>query len=460
MKQSDFEVILQEGESYKVEFKETVDKSLVEEACAFANASGGRIFIGVSDDRKITGTDVSNSSRSRIQDTLRKIQPNLNIKLDVFKEVIIITIPEGNDKPYGCSKGFFLRVGPNSQKLGRNEIISFIQSEGRVRFDELVKLQVNFEENLNSGAFERYLKMAEISNVLPKKNILHNLDCIVSKNNEYFFTNAGVLFFSNEPVKYIPQSTVVCALYKGKKKVTVLDRKDLSGDLVTAIDEAVIFLKKHLNLRYEIKGIQRKEILEIPEIAIREAVINAVCHRDYFEKGANVMVEIFDDRVEISNPGSLPHGLTIEDFGKRSLSRNPTIASLLHRINYIEKMGTGINRMRQSCKEAGIPEPKFHITSFFTIVFKRIQNKKYNVHNENFGEKFGENFGENINQTQFKILECIFENPKVSAKKIAEQLNLSTRAIEHNIKSLKEKRVIGRRGSAKGGHWIILKEDE
>ena len=119
--------------------------------------------------------------------------------------------------------------------------------------------------------------------------------------------------------------------------------------MVTVIDETILFLKKHLNLRYEIKEIGREEILEIPEIAIREAVINAVCHRNYFEKGANVMVgKVFDSRVEISNPGSLPHGMTLEDFGKRSLTRNPTIASLLHRIRYIEKMGTGINRMKEA----------------------------------------------------------------------------------------------------------------
>ena len=104
--------------------------------------------------------------------------------------------------------------------------------------------------------------------------------------------------------------------------------------------------------------------------------------------------------------------------------------------------------------------PRGFITSFFTIVFKRFKNKKYNGQSGNFGGNFGENFGENINETQLKILECIFENPKVSAKKIADQLNLSTRAIEQNIKSLKENRLIERRGPAKGGYWIILKGEE
>lgn len=115
MTQTELNIILQEGESYKVEFKGSVDKSLAEEVCAFANASGGRIFIGVDDNGKIIGTDTSNAARSRIQDTLRQIQPDLTIKLDVINNIIVLLVPEGKEKPYNCSKGFFLRVGPNSQ---------------------------------------------------------------------------------------------------------------------------------------------------------------------------------------------------------------------------------------------------------------------------------------------------------------------------------------------------------
>ncbi|WHH60673.1 helix-turn-helix domain-containing protein [Petroclostridium sp. X23] len=453
MTNTNLEIIIQEGESYKVEFKESIDKTLVEEVCAFANASGGRLFIGISDNGKITGTDTSNVARSRIQDTIRQIQPDLAIGLEVLENIIILTIREGKEKPYSCSKGFYLRVGPNSQKLSRNEIIAFVQSEGRIRFDELVKNEANVAELLDKNKFERYLKFSSISNVLPQEDILLNLGCCIQEEGKAKFTNAGLLFFTNDPMRYIPQAQVVCALYKGAKKVNVLDRKDLTGDLVTIIDEAVVFLKKHLNLRYEIKEIRRKEILELPEIALREAVVNAVCHRDYFEKGASIMIEIFDDRVEISNPGSLPHGMAIEDFGKRSMTRNPTIASLLHRINYIEKMGTGINRMKEACKEVGVAEPVFEITGFFTIIFYRnhIENDK------NFGD-FGENFGDfgvHINETQIKILKLIQADSKISAKRIAENLNMTTRAIEQSLKDLREKNLIQRIGSARGGSWMI-----
>lgn len=198
MTEKELEIILAEGESYTIEFKESVDKSIVEEACAFANSSGGRIFIGVSDDGKVKGVDMSNVVRSRIQDTLRQIQPELNIKIDIFQNVIILIITEGKDKPYSCSRGFFLRVGPNSQKLGRNEIISFIQSEGRIRFDEFVKNDAMVNENLNREAYSRFLRLSRISNVLPEVPMLQNLGCAVKSDGKSLFTNAGILFFSKD----------------------------------------------------------------------------------------------------------------------------------------------------------------------------------------------------------------------------------------------------------------------
>ena len=121
----------------------------------------------------------------------------------------------------------------------------------------------------------------------------------------------------------------------------------------------MVFLKRNLRLRYEIKSLQRENILELPEDALREAVTNAVCHRDNFEKGARVMVEIFDDRVEITNPGGAPKGITTTNFGTISIARNPVIASLLHRADYIERMGTGIKRMTNAMEKAGLEKPVF-----------------------------------------------------------------------------------------------------
>ncbi len=251
------------------------------------------------------------------------------------------------------------------------EITEFIQAEGKVRFDEILRDDVDINKVLSKEVFDSYLGISKITKTLDDYAILENLGVLAYRNQKPFLNNAGLLFFSDQLSPHLFYATITCALYKGNEKVTILDRKDFTGDLVSNIEDTILFLQKHLNLRYEITSMRRKEILEIPEVALREAVVNAACHRDYFEKGANIMVEIFDDRVQISNPGGLPKGLTPEKFGTRSISRNPIISSLFHRAGYIEKMGTGINRIRNALKEAGNPEPVFEFDSFFTITFQR-----------------------------------------------------------------------------------------
>jgi ATP-dependent DNA helicase RecG len=366
------EAIISEGESYKIEFKESPDKSLPSEVCAFANASGGRIFIGVDDDNNIVGTDVSNAARSRVQDTINKVEPHLSVKVDILGSIIVLSVPEGTQKPYSCPAGFYLRSGSNTQKLDRDSIIEFLQNEGRVRYDEIVREDLPINERFNEAAYKRYIKTAKISEVLDRDVIMKNLNCAGQVGEKQYFTNTGALFFriNDEDVVY-RHAGVVCALYKGTDKAYILDAKELNGDLVSNVDDAMVFLKKHLRISYRIESLRRENILELPEDALREAVVNAVCHRDYFEKGARVMVEIFDDRVEIVSPGGICKGITSENFGTVSITRNSIIASMFFRIDYIEQMGTGIRRMRNATREANVPEPEFEFTGFFKVTFKR-----------------------------------------------------------------------------------------
>jgi ATP-dependent DNA helicase RecG len=190
------DIILSEGESYTVEFKESPDKDLPSEVCALANASGGKVLIGVHDDCYVVGTDTSNAARSRIQDTINKIEPRLNIGLEVLKNIIVLTVPERTHKPYSCPAGFYLRSGPNSQKLDRDSIIEFFQNEGKVRYDEIVRDDLPITERFNEAAFKRYLKLSKISDVHDRETILKNLNCAGMFGGKLCFTNAGALFFA------------------------------------------------------------------------------------------------------------------------------------------------------------------------------------------------------------------------------------------------------------------------
>jgi ATP-dependent DNA helicase RecG len=451
----DINIILSEGESYKTEFKESADKSLASEVCAFANASGGRIFIGIDDNGNIVGTDTSNIARSRIQDTINQVEPRLTVDIAVYKNIIVITIPEGINKPYSCSKGFYLRSGPNSQKLERDSIIDFLQTEGKVIYDSIINEKYPITDNFNEAEYIKYLKKSGISDVLPREAVLKNLGCTeIANNGNLSYTNAGILFFRNNSHEvYFDFTQVVCALYKGTEKVDIIDAKDLNGSIIENIDNAMVFLKRNLRVRYEIKTVQRKNILELPEDALREAVTNAVCHRNYFEKGARIMVEIFDDRVEITNPGSVPKGITKDNFGKTSVTRNPVIASLLHRARYIERMGTGIRRINLAMEEAGLKKPVFQIDDYF---FKVIFERGLSYHDKNDGTDGTVN-GTDGTVNKNKILRAISEMPKITYDQLSEQLNIPRRTISREMKILREQGIINRIGTTKNGYWEIIK---
>ena len=166
---------------------------------------------------------------------------------------------------------------------------------------------------------------------------------------------------------------IACAFFKGTQKTYLLDALRCNRDLLTNIDDSMMFLRKSLRLAYRVvEGkTQREEVLEIPEAALREAIVNAVTHRDYLNKHANITIDVYADRVEISNYGGLPKGMHKKDFGKKSMPRNLRIAELMRRVGYIEQFGTGIRNMRMLVKQAGLPPIRFAIDSFFTVILRR-----------------------------------------------------------------------------------------
>ena len=450
----DLDVILSEGESYTIEFKESPDKSIASEACAFANASGGRIFIGVSDSGNIVGTDTSNAARSRVQDTINQIEPRLVVDIAIHDNIMMVTIPEGTNKPYSCSRGFYLRSGPNSQKLERSSIIEFFQNEGQIHYDEMVRKDLPLSERFNENAFKKYIRAAKISDVLDRDTILVNLDCAAyDDNGKIFFTNAGALFFriNDEDVKF-RHAGIVCALYKGTDKSYIIDAKELNGDIISNIDDALNFLKRHLNIHYKIETLRRENILELPEDALREGIVNAACHRNYFEKGARVTVEIYDDRVEITNPGGACKGITPENFGKISITRNSIVASMLYRVDYIEQMGTGIQRMKNAAKDANVAEPIFDWDYFFKVIFKR------NKANDNrLAIEISDRLAIEASDRISSILKYVEQNGSGRNTDFANLLGLSPQRIRQILQSMIKNELIEKHGEKRYAYYTAKK---
>ncbi len=449
MEKREFDFLLSQGEGLKLEFKESFDsKNIAKEMVALANSEGGRIFIGIDDKGEVKGISITNKLKSEIQDIARNCDPPINIQLEIMDNVLIANIDEGLNKPHRCSAGFFLRQGSNSQKLSTDEIREFFNKEGKILFDESIHPTFSFENGYNKTKLTTYLNKAKLSRVISDESILKNIGVIVDKEK---FKNAGVLFFCDNVERFIPQATVTCVLFKGLNKTFILDKKDFQLDIYSNYEEVLKFLYSNLKTVYRMEGFgPRKEILEIPDKALKECIINAMTHRDYSEKGAYIQVDIFDDRVEISNPGGLI--IKEEEFGTRSLSRNPTIFSLFTKLELVEHIGSGIGRIREEMKRAGLKEPKFQFGKFFAVTLFRPTH-----------EELGKLAGDTPQKTpqkptelEQKILGSIKKKPTITREEIAKELNITSDTVKEYLEKLKNKELLSRVGGRKHGYWEIV----
>jgi len=290
MNKKEFEFLLKQGEGLKLEFKENFNsKDIAKEFVAFANTEGGRIFIGIDNTGVVKGIKITNDLKSEIQNTARNCDPSIPIELEIINNILIVNVDEGINKPYRCSAGFFLRQGSNSQKLSTDEIRDFFNQEGKILFDEAINKEFSFKNGFDKAKFDTFLQKAKISRVIPDKDILRNLGVLTETGK---FKNAGVLFFCNNVEKFFRQAIITCVLYKGTDKYKIIDRKDFTEDSLSNYNNVMAFLLRNLRLEYKIETAgPREEVLEIPEDALREAVVNSMAHRDYNERGANVQID-------------------------------------------------------------------------------------------------------------------------------------------------------------------------
>ena len=457
MNKKNFELILKTGESFFVEFKEKVDKSFAKEIAAFSNSQGGKIFVGVTDAGKIKGIKITNRLKSQIFNIARNCDPPIEINLSTYKnKVLIIEIPEGNKKPYSCSQGFFVRNGPNSQKLSRDEILSFAYTEGKLTFDEQINKDFIYPDDFDKQKFGDYLKEAKLTDINDVRSLLINLGVAKKVKNKILLNNAGVLFFAKNPAKFFLTSKVACAEYQTNDKVNILDRKIYDNGILENIKQAINFVKRRIKIEFEIKTARRKEIPQYPEEAYREAIVNAIMHRDYFDKSADILIEVYRNKIVVFNPGGLVKWLKPEEFGTISKTRNPIIASLLSRTIFVERMGTGINRIRKAMESSNlsVPEFKFYEHSFYTSLFDKtyLATEKEKTVEKNLQKDLVK-----LSENQKKIIIEINKNQFITQRELSEIVGITEKNIRNNIVKLKKIGIIKRVGPDKGGHWEVIK---
>ena len=444
--------LIKQGEGQQLEFKAAYAKDIPNEICAFANADGGVLLIGVADDGSIQGCDYNNTKASNLQNSLDKIDPPpaLNIEKVFVKGKIVVAIhcpkPKGEKRVYTVSGNIYIRKGPNTQKLtSTDEITRFMQYANAIHFDEKPCTNFVYPDQFDVSRYDQFSKLSGLATVSEddRLTVLQNLR-LTNKDN--IFKNAAVLLFAKDVQRIFDHAKIRVVQFRGTNKVNIHNDQPILGTVYEQFHNCIHYLKTILNTEYIIEDAgPRKEILELPEAVLREALVNALAHRSYYETGACIMVEIYDDRVEITNPGGLVPSISPDEFGKRSASRNPLLFSIFQRMRLVEQVGSGIERMRQAMTDQGLPEPEFSYDGMFIVKLARPVEF----------DKWIKNWTPNLNQTQIKILRSINDDPGITIAELSKNFRLASSTINKHLRSLKEIGLIKRIGSLKTGQWKI-----
>jgi ATP-dependent DNA helicase RecG len=371
------------GESKYIEFKEVlpskdnISKSII----AFSNTSGGKLVIGVNDKLEVVG--INDDSIFELQDRIASIISdnctpgvipeiyNVNIQ---GKLVLVIEVNRGNSKPYylkrlGKEKGTYIRIGATNRPADSNIILELERQKRNICFDEEICYEQTFEE-LDISPL---IRMFESQGKHLDEDKLKNLKLIREDRSVMYPTNALMIILGK-----FWHCTVKCARFKGTTMSVFTDKKEYEGDIFSVLESTQSFVLNHINLAGVVQGLQRTDTYEIPVPAIREAIINAIVHRDYTNQGRDVKVGVYDDIVNIVSPGGLPNTITMTDvFNGRSEARNRVLAKVFKELNLIEQWGSGISRIINSCVEHGLNAPVItEKNDFFDVELNRPINEK------------------------------------------------------------------------------------
>lgn len=459
---------------------------------AFANGSGGKIIFGIADKtREVIGIDKDDVFKkmdaiaNAVSDSCKPaIIPDITLQTIDEKTVIIVEIFEGRQRPYyikalGKEGGVYVRVA-GTTRLSDEYMIKELMFEGNNRyFDQAlcVGLRITDEE---VDALCKAMKAQAIKNAHSeeqKKAIkdvgrqqLRSWGILIERDGKDYPSNAYAILTGCGALHVATQ----CGVFKGTTKEIFVDCREYTGPIWEQIEEAFQFVLRNIHLGANIMGIYRQDVYEIPPDAVRELIINAAVHRSYLDHG-NIQIAVYDNRLEITSPGKLPIGQTLERMKEGySQIRNEALAYAFAYMNLIEHWGSGIPRILGKIKEAGLQKPEFiggEVDLRINIYRElhsgtEIKNDVNSVKNGVNGVKNGTDGVKNdTDETVYtdmdliqKLLEIIAENPTGTQAQYAEKLRISKRTISRIFVKLKEQGILEQQGSRRKAKWIVLKK--
>ncbi|NBY35134.1 MAG: HTH domain-containing protein [Alphaproteobacteria bacterium] len=429
------EDLIKQHEGSKLEFKENIDSidKILATIVAFANGSGGTLLIGVSDkERNIVGVkDVKKAEEILTNKISSIIEPRIYFEIEILPYrsmyVILIEICSSITRPHFIKgnkqkeKQTYIRIG-SSTRAADSELIKVIErSISPKSFDEELCYDVKCED----------IKFTDVTQLFEHKRVLKTNDLVtlgIFAENAKTPTNGGVILFAINRLKYFPWAFIKAGIFDGINKSRILDTQQFTSFLPNAIDETLNYIKKNTRVSLVIKEVRHQKLLDdIPLVALREAIINAVVHTDYSISGTPITVSIFDDRIEIENNAVLLGALTLEDLkvGGISKLRNPVIGRIFNEIGLIEQWGSGIGRMIQACHEVGLEPPHFDaIGGRIKVTFHRQKTREEAIVID-INDRF--------------IIELLAFCGSLSAHQIAQVMDISRRTVIMKLNRLKEK---------------------
>jgi len=360
--------ITEQGEQLAFNRETTTSAKLAETLVAFANAGGGTLLIGL-DPRsgQPQGLTDPDSALDRALTAALVTDPPLIIPLPVLTElkgqtVLSVTVPPGLPHVYSYRGRYLVRDGTQNRPLNPRQLRRLMMERGTASFESLVPDGATLDD-INWAEAERYL--AELGG-LPsdsREQALLKRGCLAQKGGALLPTHAGLLLFGRDPQRWIRSSVILVVRYAGMSMADTFVRKEIRGTLPEQIRDAESFVVENMRRGMRLLGLERVEETEYPVEAIREAIVNAVAHRDYQIRGDEIRVLMFGDRIEFYSPGRLPGHITVKNLVDERYSRSETIVQILSDMGFIERLGYGIDRMIRLMAKAGLSVPRFTETA-------------------------------------------------------------------------------------------------
>ena len=383
----DTESLIKSPEGRNLEFKREVSRKLdniLRTVVAFSNSSGGEIIIGIDDDKNLVGIDhdpfeLEERLASSIYDKISPI-PGVFFQTITYRQHILFKIKvfPGPNKPYylrsqGPEKGAYVRVG-STNRVADQWILADLRRQAYNRcLDEEVDVRFDCQV-FSTQVLSRYMNWREIKAKVSVDYLVKE-KLAVRYNGSCHPTIGGFLLFCDLLPESYEYAGFAVAIYRGNSRSGLVHSQYITCGLLDAPQMVLEAVGAYLGNRVEISGLRRDENSDIPIVALRESIVNAICHRDYAMQGSQCKAEVFTDRVEIISPGTLPVGISLSDLGLgTSEIRNRQIVKIFRKAGYVEQLGTGIIRMREACSKAGLIEPQFlEIGNYFKVIFYKRQ---------------------------------------------------------------------------------------